>query len=347
MADTGRGPGGAVTARLSAEPQRFDFHQAVRLLRRLTGRGVGDDTPPGAEPVRLRVLPSLNFSAAAISKFTPAAADSPPELTVPLAGLTGPNGVLPQHYTALVQQRLRAKDTTLRDFLDLFHHRLLSLQVRAWEKERLPVAHEADPDSAAGTTALRSFAGIGTPGLQDRSAFDDAAFLHFCGLFARRPPTASGLEQVLGGYFGWPVVVEQFVGQWVYLDEENRSRLPDADHPLGRNAGLGREVVIGRRVWDVQSKIRVRVGPLDLPAFQSLQIGGAAREAFGQLARVYVGGEFDLEVNPLLAADAVPPFALEPDEIGGPRLARNVWLGSHAPARPAADSRFLFGDEDS
>jgi hypothetical protein len=45
-------------------------------------------------------------------------------------------------------------------------------------------------------------------------------------------------------------------------------------------------------------------------------------------------------VNPVLAADAVPPLALDPDEIDGPRLGRTAWVSSHGVAGPAADARF-------
>ena len=342
MADTGRGPPGDVTARLAKEPQRFDFHQAVRLLERLAGRRVGTDAPFAADPVSLKVTPGLMFSPAAVSKFTPSA-DGPPELTVPFGGLTGPDGVLPQHYTALLQERARAKDTTFRDFLDLFHHRLLSLRMRAWEKATLPVAHEANPVADAGTEVIRAVSGFGTPGLRNRTPVDDDTFLHFAGLFAHRPPTAAGLELVLSGYFGWPVAVEPFAGQWLYLQAENRTRLGTADRPQGVNASLGRDAVAGRRVWDVQHKVRVRVGPLDFAAFQSLRPDGDARAEMDSLARVYAGTEFDLEVVPVLAADAVPGFALDAEEADGPQLGRNVWVLSHNVGRPAADAAFPVG----
>ena len=44
---------------------------------------------------------------------------------------------MPRHYTELLLQRIREKDFSLRDFLDLFNHRLTSLFYRAWEKYSL------------------------------------------------------------------------------------------------------------------------------------------------------------------------------------------------------------------
>jgi type VI secretion system protein ImpH len=122
---------------LAAGPGRFDFFQAVRLLERLAGAdgrpAVGGDAPPDREAVHFRVQPALRFPAGPVAKvFTPDAGD-PPEMWVTFGGLTGPDGILPQHYTALLLTRHRLKDATLRDWLDLFHHRALSLLVRAWE----------------------------------------------------------------------------------------------------------------------------------------------------------------------------------------------------------------------
>jgi predicted component of type VI protein secretion system len=106
--------GAAVIGQLFREPYRFDFFQAVRLLDSHARReaemrrrfSVGHDAAPVQEIVRFRVPASLSFAAASI--VTLAAPDGeaaertgPPEMTVPFLGLTGPSGVLPQHYTAL------------------------------------------------------------------------------------------------------------------------------------------------------------------------------------------------------------------------------------------------------
>ena len=62
--------------------------------------------------------------------------------------------------------RSGAASTALRDFFDLFNHRLISLFYRAWEKYRFPIAHEqasrpgAAPDSF--TESLYAHFGMGT-----------------------------------------------------------------------------------------------------------------------------------------------------------------------------------------
>lgn len=334
-------------ARLSAEPGRFDFFQAVRVLERLAvadGKAaLGGDTDPEQEAAQLRVLPGLRFATGPVARVT-TPADGPPELSATFGGLTGPDGILPQHYTALVLARQRVKDTTLRDWLDQFHHRLLSLLMRAWEKNRWPAAVDRrraegkdgdDPCSVAGFAV----SGFGTDGLRDRSAVSDDTVVYYAGLLGRQPRTATGLEQILGEFFGWPVAVEQLAGQWLYLDDQNKAVLPTETAP-GLNTVLGRDVVVGRRVWDVQGNVRVVVGPIDAEAFYSLLPGGAARRPLSELVRLYLGMELDAEVRLVLAPDEVPWAVLDYDEDRGPRLGRTAWVRTHNFGRPVADARF-------
>jgi type VI secretion system protein ImpH len=345
----------APLAQLQSAPAKFDFFQAVRLLERLAaergGVALGGDAAPDQEALRCQALTSLRFPEGPVAKLTPASNAGPPRLWAAFGGLTGPDGILPQHYTALILARQRLKDTTLRDWLDLFHHRILSLFMRAWEKNRWPAvldrakaecsthpSAEARRDAAA-TTAAYSFAGYGTPGLRGRLSLPDEVAVYYSGFLSRLPRSAVGLQQVLEDYFEWPAAVEQLCGQWLYLDEENKAGMPTATAP-GRNTCLGRDVVIGRRVWDVQSKVRVIVGPVDGSAFRSLLPDGDARRPFGELVRLSLGLEPDVEVQIVLAPDAVPWSALEYDEANGPRLGWNTWVRTHNFGTPVGDVRF-------
>jgi type VI secretion system protein ImpH len=337
--------------RLFTAPGKFDFFQAVALLERLAagdGRAaVGGDSAPEQEVVHFRVQPALRFAVAPVAKVVPAGDDGVPELTVTFGGLTGPDGILPQHYTSLLLARQRLKDHTLRDWLDLFHHRLLSLLFRAWEKTHWPAVvdrHRGEGRSGNDPTTLAAFAvaGFGTAGLRDRLSLPDDAAVFYAGFLGRRPRPASGLEQILGEYFGWPVAVEQLAGQWLYLDAENRAEMPTLTAP-GKNVGLGRDAVIGRRVWDVQSKVRIVVGPVDGTGFRSLLPGGDARGPLSEWVRLYLGPEFDAEVQVVIRPEAVPWAALEYDEANGPRLGLNTWIRSHNFGTPVGDVRFGVG----
>ena len=139
--------------------------------------------------------------------------DAPVRMAVNFMGLTGPEGVLPYSYSLLISERMRARDTTLRDFLDLFHHRIISLFYRAWEKYRFGVAHERNQRDIV-TQHLKDLVGLGESRLQERLAIRDDVLLFYAGLLAPQQRSAAALQQLVGDYFGVRVEVEQFVGGW-------------------------------------------------------------------------------------------------------------------------------------
>lgn len=367
---------------LFEEAFRFDFFQAVRLLERIdaeqhaewsgkTSRAVGQDHAPNQEAVRFRALPSHAFPVGAISRIRSAPRtrqdkhrpDKPSrqrplaEMVVGHFGLTGPSGVLPHHYTSLVIARVRDKDYSLRDFLDLFNHRAISLFYRAWEKYRFPVAYErfarldrADrADSAERsdpfTSVLGCLIGQGTGGLADRMEFDDQALLYYAGHFAQQTPTAVSLEAVLADYFETEVEIHQFCGQWLHLEEEDMSRLPSAAVGERHNNRLGDSLVVGRRVWDVENQFRVRLGPMRYDEFRRFTPSGDALKSICQMIRRYAGAQFDFRVQPVLRAEEVPPCRLggDPDAEGADpsRLGWNTWIQSRPPQRDADDAVFF------
>jgi type VI secretion system protein ImpH len=365
MAATNGRKNTGLSEQLLREPYRFDFFQAVRLLEwwmreraeqdpRWPRQPVGVDQPPDREVVRFQALPSLGFPAAAVHRIKapqpnghgPDGPLPPAEMIVTFLGLTGPQGVLPQHYTALLLRRLRDKDSALRDFLDLFNHRAISLFFRAWEKYRLPIAYERSRLDETGATtdpctwSLYCLTGLGTEGLRGRLDIDDEAFLFYSGHFAHFPRSAVGLECLLEDYFEPPVRVQQAQGQWLTLENDDRSRLPGPDQPLGRNSELGVNLIAGERIWNVQSKFRLRVGPLSYAAFRRFTPNGDGLRALCQMTRTYVGPELDFDVQPVLRAAEVPLCQLTADAGDAPRLGWNTWLHGDAITRDVEDAVF-------
>ena len=84
-------------------------------------------------------------------------------------GLTGPSGVLPRHYSELLYKIQRdakgLEKHALRDWLDCFNHRLVSLFYRAWEKYRFTIPFERGeyngPEPDPFTNSLYCLIGLG------------------------------------------------------------------------------------------------------------------------------------------------------------------------------------------
>jgi type VI secretion system protein ImpH len=310
----------------------------------------------------------LSFAPSSIYEVQPPTEQLPlPAMSVWFMGLTGPSGVLPRHYTELLlrlEREVKGPDRhTLRDWLDLFNHRLISLFYRAWEKYRFFIPYERreyaldEPD--AFTRSLFSLVGLGLKPLRRRlcislygeedglrkekflAGIDDFGLLYYAGFLSHRPRCALSLEALLNDYFGLPIQVRQFQGQWLRLDKDNQSRMGEGE----ANNQLGVNLVAGDRVWDVQNKIRIRVGPLRYRQFSEFlpdQSPVPERKVFfllAHLVRLYVGPELDVDIQLILKAQDIPQCRM----VSGPegsQLGWNTWSFSRPMDRDAEDAVF-------
>lgn len=342
MAAQSRGTDSDLKADLTQGGFRFDFFQAVRLLARVypDRQPVGQTASPSKEVVRFRAHQSLAFPPSAIHQIRQARDErGPVEMTVAFMGLTGPQGVLPRYYTELMLERLQAKDMTLRDFFDLFNHRLISLFFRAWEKHHCTVGFEqgllkGSEDRFA--RCLFAVAGLGTRGLRDRLTIDDRSILRYVGLLGQHPRSAEALERCLADYFQVPVRVNQFIGAWLTLEEAEWTTIG----VTGRNNLLGRSALAGTEIWDQQAAFKIELGPLEFEQFDRLLPSGQAYPTLVQLTKLFAGPEQDFEVQLRLRADEVPPTRLRSTETYAPRLGWTTWLKTKPFDHHADDVKF-------
>ncbi|HEU4643834.1 MAG TPA: type VI secretion system baseplate subunit TssG [Gemmatimonadaceae bacterium] len=309
---------------LREDPNSFEFAQAVRVLERLRPDrdAVGGFGDPRAEVVRFGAHPSISFPASEIQTLELDDVDAPARMTVNFIGLTGPLGVMPLNYTLLVAERARARDGAMRDFLDIFNHRITSLFYRAWEKYRFTVAHERGRDDPL-LGHLRDLVGVGTGGLQHRLAVPDETLVYYSGLLAMKARPAAALEQLVQDYFDVPATVEQFVGGWYPLDEGTQCELGDESTPSSQ---LGLGAVAGDEIWDQQARVRVRIGPLTRRQYDDFLPDGAAHAPLRALLRFFGEDQLDFEVQLVLARDETPPCVLGDEGQGATPLGWCTWL---------------------
>lgn len=310
---TESGIDGAAVARSALEtllrddPTTFEFFQAVHLLEQMLPERerVGGFVDPAREVVRFGVPPSIGFPASELQTLE-VESDAPARMTVNFMGLTGPQGVLPLYYTLFAAERARARDHALRDFLDIFHHRIISLFYRAWAKYRVAATYDGT-DGDALTQHLLDLIGFGTQGVRGRLPLRDESLLFYSGLLSLRSRPAKALEQMLSDYFDVPVAIEQFVGAWYPLTERAQCGIgeeTDASSQLGLGA------VAGDEVWDQQSRVRIRLGPLGLRQYEDFLPGGSAHEPLRALTRLFGRDELEFEIRLVLARDNVPGCTL-------------------------------------
>jgi type VI secretion system protein ImpH len=326
-----------IEAELREHPYRFEFFQMLRLLERIhpDREAVGCFTNPRDEVVRLGTHASLAFPASQIQSLEWNEEDStPPKLKVNFMGLVGPQGILPHWYTILVREQLRAGDSALAEFLDLFHHRLLSFFYQAWEKYRFTIAYERG-ELDRFSHHLLDLIGLGTSGLQNRQRVEDDACLYFTGLLGQRPRSAKALELLLSEYFEVPVHVEQMLGSWYHIASSDECWLGERVTPSEQ---LGVGAIVGDEVWDQQSRARIRIGPLSLSQYLDFLPDGSAYPALRALARFFSGDEIDFEAQLILDREEVPRCEIGAGGQEAPRLGWVTWMKSESMDRDPQDT---------
>ena len=327
-----------IRERLFERPNSFSFFQAVRLLERVQPdrAPVGRYANPQQECVRFAANPSLNFPASEIQSLSETP-EQQPRMSVNFMGLTGPIGALPNYMTELVGARVRLRDTALRDFLDLFNHRLISFFYQAWQKHHFTVAYERAGQDPL-TECLYCIAGLGTPGLRDRQPVRDESLIHYAGLLAPAPRSAVALESLLADYFGVPVEVVPFVGTWRKLGESDQCVFGDESD----STALARGVIAGDEIWDQQSRVRLRIGPLTIEQHRDFLPTGSAYPALQALTRTYCGNDIEFEVQLILRGQDVPACRVDDETEDTPRLGWSTWVKSRpSMERDRDDALFL------
>lgn len=306
MAGETRHPDGALDLlrRIGARPYGYDFYQALRLIECAFPHlpRIGTSRRLKEDPIRLGQEVSLAFAPSTVRALNMPEAGRPARLQFSFFGLLGPNGPLPLHLTEYARDRaINHRDTTLVRFLDLFHHRMLSLFYRVWANAQPAVSLDRPEQDRFGEY-LGALSGYGQNSLRQRDSVPDHAKLAFTGLMARQVKSAEVLALMLTVYFRVPCKVEQCVGHWLPLPVEIQTRLGQRE----TSAQLGITAVAGARVWDVQGRFRIVLGPLGLQEYMRFLPGQPALLQLKDWVLNYLGHEFSFEVQLMLKAEEVP-----------------------------------------
>lgn len=332
---TGPTPADNMIQRLLDRGDHFDLYHAIRLLNcRLKDRpAVGEARLPSQEFHRFTQHVSLAFPRSTIEQISKDP-DGKLRISTNGFGLLGPNGPMPMQLTEHVLERRRHfRDRTHEEFLNLIHHRLMTLFYRAWAVGQQHISLDAASRSSEPHMVNRdpfalyigSLIGMGLPETNDRDHIDDHGKLFYSGFLsdANRPP--GGLEKLLASYFSIPVQIEEFVARWIQVESNFRTRLG-----ASRFTGLlGRNVMLGSRFRECQSTFRIRLGPMSLTAYVHMLPGRGGFVRLRDWIRLYVGLHLDWQVQYVLHAAETPPTQLGRSGL----LGRTTWLCTQRPVR--------------
>ena len=324
MAGTDRNQEYPLIERMLAEPHEFRFPQAVRVVEGLlmAGNAVGRQNAQ-VEKIRFTAYASLAFPASQIREvaWIETGGTERLRMRVTFLGLYGPASPLPGYITEDVLWA-RDEERGAQDFMDLFNHRAVSLFYRATWKYRLEHHYRTDRGNPFQEYVL-SLIGLSTRGLRESCGLPVDRMLRYPGLFLQHPRSASALQGFLTDFFEVPVEIEQLQGRWMTVPADQVSL-------LGRTGcRLGEDAILGERVLDFSSKIRVRVGPLDFDQYTAFLPDGANFRLIEKAIAVFAEDPLEFDVDLTIRQEAIP--RLHASNQNPRRLGYTSWLGEPPP----------------
>lgn len=314
----------SIAERLLAEPYRFQFAQAVRILLCLLQHKGVDYDQAYAHVLRFQNSLSLSFPPSEIESLrtepngdiatwleltSPQRLAGRVVLTPAFIGLLGVNGTLPLHHTErIAMMQWREKDDSARALLDICSNRLVALFCQGWGKNRLEerlqtqgVDRQRPLLLAIGGAGGTAFLGSSKP--DGDVAYQDV-FAHYAALFRTRPTSAHAIAAVLSEYFQVLVTIEQFVGSWDYPE-------PHLHSVLGRwGPRLGAGYILGVRLWRHDRRVRLNIGPLEKQDFQRFLPRKKAAVSLAKLLAMFGAPNLEYEVRLRLGPSCIEPLIL-------------------------------------
>jgi type VI secretion system protein ImpH len=293
---------------LLEKPFSFSFFQAVQLLQRFTaGARLGSASPASEETLRLRPTVSLSFPAADLQKIelekTAGAAKPRFRITTSFMGLYSCDSPLPTFYAEDLFWK-EDNQEAVRAFVDIFHHRAISLFYRTWEKYRYPIQFRHGGKDEF-SRRIFSLSGLGADPLIESTGLPSVRLLRYAGLITQKPHSAAALAGLLKDYFSLShVEITQCVERLVQIEPLQQNRLGKANCTLGRNLN------IGEHARDCSSKFRVSIGPLSLDEFIRFIPVSQDYAAAVNLIRYYVTDRLDFDIKVKLRAEETPSLCL-------------------------------------
>jgi type VI secretion system protein ImpH len=303
---------------LVAEPWRFDFFNVLRRFERENGQKprIGDSATLGDEFLVVTQNPYMEFPASTLEEAGLDAAGRV-RLVARFLGMFGPQGALPLTTTEESYLWLLERDDAFPRFVDIFQRRFLSLFFRAWADAR-PIAQNDRPAEDRFRTYLGAMIGVGTPPYRDADTISDFAKMEFAGLIAPKAKSASRLRSFIAGLFGVKVEVDEFVGSWLSFDKHECSQLGASQ------SRLGADCILGSSMFSVSEKFRMRIFVKTIAQYEQFLPGADLAQQVGDAVFLYLGEEFDWDMELAIPAGEITPVRLG-------KGARLGWTGWMAP----------------
>lgn len=267
MATLSRRENSTLKEKIFQQYGNFNVDQLIRLL--LAGNA---STLPIEQRLRFRAnlsaaFPAHEFSHLAARQVPPktrpgqtpkegAANDEVIDISTANYCVASVMGPLPEPFTEWVRDLAKRREPAMADFLDIFNQRLNILRYQFREALNISLNSQAPAETPL-AKAMASLIGLSTPGLASQLPLHPRVWLGLAGLLANERKSASTVVHVLSLLLHTQVRLIPLIGAWRAIESGDRTVLGKS------NLQLGRQTVLGKRIWDQQARIRIAIGPID------------------------------------------------------------------------------------
>lgn len=307
---------------LLKEGHRFSFFQVMRLFRLFDAYSNKLTGLKPIEAIKLKARPDLTllFPASDIAGIEEVSKeDLFYRVTVTFLGLYGISSPLPTFYTEDLFREEGDDKSVMRDFLDIFNHRLYLLFFRCLLKYRyfLKVVEEKDPQFFE---ILFSLIGLGEKELRE-DVPDTFSLFRYIGLFTQFPRSALGLKTMLSDTFkDFPVQIIPCMMKRVKIPEDQRMLLGV------QGAYIGVDSFLGEEIEDRMGSFRLLLGPLNNEQFHALLPDTEGFRRLNALTGFYLTDPLEYDIEIILRSDELKTVGLGVPDWS--RLGYDTWIFS-------------------
>ncbi|MFN8367758.1 MAG: type VI secretion system baseplate subunit TssG [Candidatus Kapaibacterium sp.] len=301
-------------------PEDFDLHQALRILEKMKPGTLspGETAMLDSELVAFRSSIDYKFPVSVIKDLKLDESNNH-VMEVTHLGLAGAHGSLPLYVTDLVLEQEKRGEPILRDFLDIFNHRLVSIHSRVRRKYR-PAYTNDEPSRSPANKVLYSLVGLGHSTVRNKMRLHDEELIPFTGMLSGEQASKSVYECMIAEFCNAKVRIDDFRGEWVTIDKSELTTIGEK----GLNTELGVNAICGSRAFNPIASCKIYISELQYERYAAIRPGGREYGAFTDLIRFLFNDTMNIVVNMQLQHSEIPqPFMTS----RGVQLGHFSWIG--------------------
>lgn len=234
-------------------------------------------------------------------------------------GLLSINSPLPRHFVEYIFERASQEgDKTWYDFINFLQNRSLILFYKAWNESHNYSALD-NKNNNCFSRIISSFLGMNhiLNDLHNQKYITINDKLYYTTFYLSNVKSRKNISKLLTHYFKTPINIEENVGYWYELRSDEKSFLGGIKNQLGDG------VLLGSKIFDKQTKLRVVIGPISYLEYEKKLNIDVFFIKLQEWLDFLISAEFEWDCKVILLKDNIPCMKLDSNY----SLGRNSWIG--------------------